>query len=69
MKENEKLKALLENVSDSYEDFVIGGLRCAKKHKGATSKLIKFIEDNPTATTSDIIQYETEEILGIKPIE
>ncbi len=68
MKDNEKLKSLLESVSDSYEDFVIGSLRCAKKHKGATSKLIKFIESNPTATTSDIIQYKTEEILGIKPL-
>lgn len=68
MKDNEKLKSLLENVSDSYEDFVIGSLRLAKKYKGAASKLIKFIEDNPTATTSDIIQYKTEEILGIKPL-
>ena len=68
MKDNERLKFLLDNVSDSYPDFVTGSLRCAKKYKGAASKLIQFIENNPTVTTSDITQYETEEILGIKPL-
>ena len=72
MKSKEKkladFKIILENVSDSYEDFVSGGIREAKHSDDFIEKVTNFIKDNPTATTSDIIKYETEEIFGIKPL-
>lgn len=63
-----ELRECLERVSDSYDDFVDGGLMTAKNHDGYAEKLIAFIKSNPNATTSDIIKYETEKILGIKPL-
>lgn len=63
----ETLKYLLQNVSDSYSDFVIGGLCTAKNHN-SYDKIIEYLENNPTAKTSDVIKYMTEEILNIKPI-
>lgn len=62
------LRNELEKVSDSYEDFVDGAIITAKNHKDYAEKLISFIHSNPKATTSDIIKYETEELLGIKPL-
>ena len=67
MNKEEKLRSLLENVKDSYSDFVHGGLVTAKNHN-AYDKMISFIENNPDATTSDIVLFDTEEILGIKPV-
>lgn len=64
----DNLKGALENVSDSYPDFVIGGLRLARKYPNYIDKILSFIQSNPTANTSEIIKFETEEILGIKPI-
>ncbi len=64
----EEFKALLEGVSDSYDGFVEGGLIEAKDNDEYIEKITKFIKDNPEANTSDIIQFETEEIFGIKPI-
>ena len=67
-KSSKKLKTALENVSDSYPDFVKGGLSIVKGNPERASLLLKFIESNPEATTSDIIRFETEKILFIKPI-
>ena len=61
-------KKLLENVSDSYEDFVSGGIREAEDSDDFIEKVTNYIKEKPTATTSDIIKYETEEIFGIKPL-
>lgn len=61
-----ELKKCLENVSDSYTDFVIGGLREAKHDTEYAKKIIDFIQKHPDAKTSDIIRYETEELFGIK---
>ena len=52
----EILRKLLENVSDSYIDFVHGCLALAKKYN-AYDYIIKYIENNPDATTSDITEY------------
>lgn len=64
----EELRECLESVSDSYDDFVDGGIMTAENHNGYAEKLIEHIKSNPNVTTSDIIKYETEEILGIKPL-
>lgn len=66
--EIEKLRMLLENVSDSYEDFVEGAMSEAKDDETFAGKVIAFIESHPEATSSDVIRFETEEIFGIKPI-
>ncbi|MBP1549729.1 MAG: hypothetical protein J6A05_06960 [Oscillospiraceae bacterium] len=63
----QELRKLLENVSDSYSDFVTCGIRTAKKHN-CIDKLGNYIKNNPTATTSDIIWFESREILKIKTI-
>lgn len=68
MDKEEKLRQVLENVSDSYPDFVDGGLMESRHYPDYADKIIAFIEANPDATTSDIILYETEEIFGIKPL-
>jgi hypothetical protein len=68
MNKEEKLRSLLENVKGSYSDFVYGGLVTARNHN-AYDKMISFIESNPDATTSDIVLFDTEEILGIKPVD
>lgn len=68
MNKKEKLRNLLENVSDAYPDFVIGGMIVPDKYEEHTDEFIAFIEANPGATTSDIISYETEKIFGIKPL-
>lgn len=41
MDKTEILKTLLENVSDSYEDFVVGGMRSAEKREGYAEKIIE----------------------------
>jgi len=67
MDKKAKLKSLLEKVKDTYPDFVHGGLVTAKNHN-AYDELISFIEGNPNATSSDVVLFSTEEILGIKPV-
>lgn len=62
------LRECLESVSDSYDDFVEGGIMAANNHTEYAEKLIAYIKENPDSTTSDIIKYETEELLGIKPL-
>ena len=64
----DEVKKLLENVSDTYYDFVEGALIEAEKDESYAEKLIDYLKNNPDATTSEIIKYETEEIFGIKPI-
>ena len=49
----ERLRKLLENVSI---DFVHGCLALAKKYN-AYDYIIKYIENNPYATTSDITEH------------
>lgn len=59
----DELKKLLENVSDTYDDFV-GCVLCAVKHDDEDIQKVKdFIKENPERTSSDIIEYLDE--LGI----
>lgn len=53
----EELKVLLENVSDSYYDFVQGMLLNAKEHYDRIDEIIAYIKDNPEADTSDILGW------------
>ncbi|MCH5200612.1 MAG: hypothetical protein J1F60_06590 [Oscillospiraceae bacterium] len=62
----QRLKELLTNVSDSYDDFVNGELLFAKKHN-YVDKIIDFIENTPNVTTSQVIEKGAE-LSGIKPV-
>lgn len=64
-----ELKKLLEGVHGSYPDFVEGTMMTAKRHATYADQIINYIKIHPNATTSDIIEYETEKIIGIEPIE
>ena len=63
-----KLKKVLEKVSDSYPDFVTGSLRVVDNNPEKAEMLLAFIEKYPNAGTSEITRFETEHILGIKPL-
>lgn len=59
----DELKELLENVSDSYDDFV-GCVLCAVKHDDEDIQKVKeFIKEDPTRKSDDILEYLDE--LGI----
>ena len=67
----EELKALLENVSDSYYDFVRAMLQSAKEHYDRIDEIIAYIKDNPEANTSDILGWDSATFDGIdfeKPV-
>lgn len=53
----EELKKLLENVSDTYEDFVTAILAETKKDKEKLKKTTEYIKSNPKVTTSEVIRY------------
>lgn len=56
----QKLKELLTNITDSYEDFVHCELAFAKK-RNYVDKMIAFIENSsPELTTSDVIKKGSE---------
>lgn len=59
--ESEEFKKILENVSDSYEDFVIGTMLAAKTDEDR-NKIINFINSTPNVDTSQIIEYLSDEI-------
>lgn len=61
----EELKVLLENVSDSYYDFVQGMLLNAKEHYDRIDEIIAYIKDNPKADTSDILGWDSATFDGI----
>lgn len=67
-KENqEKLRRLLDNISDSYEGFTISGLAFCKDIPNGYQRLIKFIEDNPNITTSEVVEFVSD-MRGIKKV-
>jgi len=55
----EELKILLENVEDSYDDFVKGMLK-AIKIDGKEKEALRFLKEHPNAKTDEII----EELVG-----
>lgn len=59
----DELKELLENISDTYDDFV-GCVLCAVKHDDEDVQKVKeFIKDDPTRKSDDVLEYLDE--LGI----
>lgn len=68
MTERESIKDILKNIPLSYPDFVEGGLDLYDEYPEYAKKLDSFLKNNPTANASDVVRFETEEILGIEPI-
>lgn len=61
----EELKMLLENVKDSYYDFVMGMMCEEKNHPGRANMISNYIKENPNADTSEIIGWVLETLDGI----
>lgn len=58
-----ELRELLENVSDTYTDFVDGMCCTLKNDDENIQKVIAYIKDNPDSKSDDIIEYLDE--LGV----
>lgn len=61
MDEKEELKTALEEIRDSYSDFVDAILSEAEDYN-AYDELIQFIRSHPDVTSSEVIRYLSEEI-------
>ena len=56
-----ELTKMLNNVSDSYYDFVIAALTYAKKKESRMKLLKNFLSNNPDATTSEVLSFISEQ--------
>lgn len=61
----ERLKNLLENVVDTYPDFVIGVVSGLKNVSNGYESMIEYVESTPDVTTS-MICGKLSELRGIK---
>ena len=52
-----ELELLLNNVSDTYVDFVTGIMQYARKKQSRLDAVFGYIKDNPNATSSDIVYF------------
>lgn len=62
---DKKLRELLENVPNAYDDFVLGISECCKTDD-ERQKIIDYINENPDTTTSKVIEYFSDEILATR---
>lgn len=53
----EEFAIALQKVSDSYDDFVIGVMAYVKKKPEHLDDVKKFMENNPKASSSDILKF------------
>lgn len=53
----DNLKIKLLEVSDSYYDFVVACLTYAKKKDSRVKILTEFLEENPQATSSEVLSF------------
>lgn len=58
----ERLRSLLERVSDTYSDFVTGVITVST-NENLVAETISYIENNPKANSSDIIGAISDKIL------
>ena len=57
--EDSELKELLDNVPNSYINFVLGTINTAHKSDAYREAIIQFITDHPEANASDVVEYTT----------
>lgn len=60
---DEKIRKALENVSDSYEDFVNCYVKDLRGKEDEQKKLLKYLADNPNAKTDDVMEYVDDVLL------
>jgi len=53
------LEKLLKAVPDSYPDFVNGMTAFLEGEKELTKKMIKYMQEHPDATSSEVLEYHT----------
>ncbi|MCI6782295.1 hypothetical protein ACTQ1U_15105 [Thermoguttaceae bacterium LCP21S3_D4] len=53
----EELKSLLNQIDDSYEDFVSAMLHYAEKKTSRAEAVLNFIKTNSNARTEDVIKF------------
>lgn len=53
----EELTIMLNSVEDSYYDFIVAVLSYVKKKQERYDKVKNFIESNPGALSSDILEF------------
>ncbi len=51
----------LNNVADSYYGFVVAVLTYVNNKKSRLATVEKFLEDNPSALSSDILEFISEQ--------
>jgi len=52
-----ELKKRLIRISDSYYSFVVGVLVYASKNIERADKVARFLDENPYATSSDVVEF------------
>ncbi len=57
----EELTALLNNVPDSYFDFVSAMIHYAQKKQSRLDALLNFLNSNPGVSSSDIVKFVSEQ--------
>lgn len=53
----EELTELLNEIEDSYEDFVLAITHYSKKNTSRLDAVLDFLRDNPYAKSSDVIGF------------
>lgn len=64
-KKMKELEKLLESVKDSYYDFVVGIMADVREYPDRIDEVIEYINNNPEATSSDIVGWMLETLDGI----
>jgi len=57
----EELTALLNNVPDSYFDFVSAMVHYAQKKQSRLDSLLNYLKSNPGVSSSDIVKFVSEQ--------
>lgn len=57
----EELTAMLNNIRDSYYDFVSAMIHYAEKKESRKKALINFLNTHPDANSSDVVLFVSEQ--------
>ena len=64
-----ELRALLDAVTDTYEDFTHGVLSAVYGDSNKYDTMINFIKERPDATSSDVIEFMNTAIFKLVPVQ
>lgn len=57
----EELTALLNEIEDSYYDFVSAMLHYAEKKTARLNSMLDFIKSNPNVKSSDVVKFVSDQ--------